>query len=179
MKSLQESILSNMNEELVLANSAARKVSAFGNKLELHNVYGDSNTALWGINTSELSKAVKKLKPYSKNIDDIIDNYRKEYGRYSMLDGSMYIHPNVKTNIESFVTYVENIILSADYTDFNDVNTKESFLSELNDMMHNAGLIDKKSKIFFEKSYGGDKKGLFQISLEYNFESIVFVYNIK
>jgi hypothetical protein len=177
-ESLKESVLSNVEDGLINADNTIKELSSFGGKLELEQIYGIPEVPQWGVSV-DIKNNINGLKPYSKNIDKVIDRYRNEYGDHNFMTQEKELRPRAKAGIERFITYLENVKLNDPKIDFNDVNTKKVFLSELNTMMHNDGSLDSKAEVYFETHYGGDRKGIFQISLSYKYERIVFLYKIK
>lgn len=171
MKSLKESILANVDTGLKNADDNIKELTSFGGKLELKEIFGHDEAALYGLK-STVSTVVSDLKPYSKNIDDIIDRFAQRYSMGRMSN-------RTRKNIESFITYLENFRLNDKNINFDDAKTKVAFLADLTSMMHADGILHSNAKVHYETSFGGDKKGIFKVSLNFKFQDLTFLYEIK
>lgn len=166
MKSLKESILDNVDTGLKNADIAIKDVTTFGRRLELIRIWGDVDCALYGINTTNLSKNIKerKLKPYSKNINDIIDSFTQRYSAYK--------------NLELFITYLENTSFTNNINFYN-IDKINAFLADLTSIMHADDFLNRNAEIYYETSFGISPAGLFRISLKYKNEILTFIFSVK
>lgn len=175
MKTLHESILSDIESSLDKGSEEIKKEFSVGNKLEIKSIYGD-DIVLMNILHSKLQKEVSDKEPYDKKkVADLISQYERYYG------GSMGISKYMKENMSMFITYIEHMPLDDIKIDFNKQKVKDSFCKELTDTLKakNIMLSDAEINNKAGQAAGGDANGLFQLAIHERQYRIIFLFKIK
>lgn len=173
MKTLHESILSDIESSLDKGNKEIQKEFLAGNKLEIQEIFGD-DTVLMNMSCSKLEKAISGKEPNNSNkIYAVIDRFDSYYCSY-MLSKS------IKNKIYSLITYIENFELDSINVDFDDKNVKDKFCKDLTNDLKSKGIM---SNIIFHndagKAGGGDKKGLFMLAVQGTHYRFIMLFKIK
>lgn len=173
MKTLHESILSDIESSLDKGNKEIKKEFSAGNKLEIQEIFGD-DTVLMNVLGSKLEKYIAGLEPNdSKKIYTVIDRFDSYYCGY-MLSKSM------KNKIYSLITYIENFELDSIDVDFDDKKVKDKFCKDLTNDLKSKGIL---SNTTFNndagKAGGGDKKGLFMLAVQGTQYRFIMLFKIK
>ena len=173
MKTLHESILSDIESSLDKGNKEIKKEFSAGNKLEIQEIFGDE-TVLMNVLGSKLEKSIAGFEPNnSHKIYAVIDRFDSYYCSY-MLSKSM------KNKIYSLITYIENFELDSTDVDFDDKKIKDKFCKDLTNDLKYKGIIS--NALFHNdagKAGGGDKKGLFMLALQGTAYRFIMLFKIK
>lgn len=173
MKTLHESILSDIESSLDKGSEEIKKEFSVGNKLEIQEIFGDE-TVLLNMSKSKLEKHITGLEPNdSKKIYAVIDRFDSYYCSYMLSDST-------KNKIYSLITYIENFELDSTDTNFDDKKVKDKFCKDLTNDLKSKGIM---SNIIFHndagKAGGGDKKGLFMLAVQGTRYRFIMLFKIK
>lgn len=175
MKSLHESILSDIESSLDKGSKEIKKEFSVGNKLEIESIYGD-DTVMMNIIYSKLQKAISGKEPYDKNkIDDVIFRFDSYYG------GPMGLSKSMKEKIAMLITYIEHMPLDDIKIDFNKQKVKDNFCKELTDTLKSKNIMLSGTEIHNRagEAGGGDANGVFQLAIQGKQYMIIFLFKIK
>lgn len=175
MKSLHESILSDIESSLDTGNKEIQKEFSVGNKLEIKSIYGD-DTVLMNILHSKLQKEVSDKEPYDKKkVADVISQCERYFG------GHMGLSKSMKEKMSMFITYIEHMPLDDIKIDFNKQKVKDEFCKELTDTLKSKNIMLSNAEIHNRagQAGGGDANGLFQIAIQEKQYMIIFLFKIK
>lgn len=175
MKTLHESILSDIESSLDTGSKDIKKEFSVGNKLEIKSIYGD-DTVLMNILHSKLQKAVSGKEPYDKkNIADVISQYERYFA------GPMGLSKSIKEKMSMFITYIEHMPLDDIKIDFNKQKVKDEFCKELTDVLKSENIMLSGAEIHNRagQAGGGDANGLFQLAIQGKQYMIIFLFKIK
>ena len=175
MKTLHESILSDIESSLDKGNKEIKKEFSVGNKLEIKSIYGDE-TVLMNIMHSKLQKAVSGEEPYDKKkVDDVISQFETYYGV------PMGLSKSIKEKIAMLITYIERMPLDDIKIDFNKQKVKDEFCKELTDALKSKNIMLSDAELHNRagQAGGGDANGLFQLAIQGKQYMIIFLFEIK
>lgn len=174
MKTLYESILTDIESSLDKGNKEIKKEFSVGNKLEIKSIYGD-DIVLMNIIHSKLQKAISGKEPNdSKKIYAVIDRFNSYYCRYMLSDSMM-------NKIYSLITYIEHMPLDDIKIDFNKQKVKDNFCKELTDALKSKNIMLSDTEINNKagQAAGGDANGLFQLAINEKQYRLIFLFEIK
>lgn len=175
MKTLHESILSDIESSLDKGNKEIQKEFSVGNKLEIKSIYGDE-TVLMNIMHSKLQKAISGKEPYDKKrVADVISRFDTYYS------GPMGLSKSTKEKIAMLITYIEHMPLDDIKIDFNKQKVKDEFCKELTDALKSKNIMLSDAEINNKagQAAGGDANGLFQLAINGKQYRIIFLFEIK
>ena len=175
MKTLKESILSDIENTMSKGDTEIKKIYSVGNKLEIGSIYGD-DTVMMNIIHSKLQKEISGKEPYDKNkVDDVISRFDTYYG------GPMGISKSIKEKMAMLITYIEHMPLDDIKINFNKQKVKDNFCKELTDTLKSKNIMLSDAEINNKagQAVGGDTDGLFQLAIHKKQYRIIFLFKIK
>jgi hypothetical protein len=120
--------------------------------------------------TSKYRTAIDGLKPFS-DVDAVIDDLEKYVGMYGLGKAKKLILTNI-------ITAIENFSIPA-VKDLNDKKFKTELTAAMTESFHALGLLPSAARFHNENKFGGDARGVFQLHIEYRYNTFTFLYEIK
>lgn len=165
---INESILSDVEISLKKGDEQLK----FGSHFTLESIYGDDDT-LMCIKGSKLRGIADGLKHFSNNTASVIEDFEATVSRPGFGIGRFKLEV-----LNNMIAVIENMPVPI-VNDFNDKAFKTEVTSNLTSILQEQGVIPTNATIYNGNHLGGDAKGIFQLHMDYKYNSITFVYKIK
>lgn len=162
---ISEGVLGNVEDILKDGDNQTK----FGNFFNLIKCYGEDDVLLC-TGTSKYRTAIDGLKPFS-DVDAVINDLEKYVGMYGLGKAKKLILTNI-------ITAIENFSIPA-VKDLNDKKFKTELTAAMTDSFHALGLLPSTARFHNENKFGGDARGVFQLHIEYRYNTFTFLYEIK
>ena len=162
---ISEGVLGNVEDVLKDGDNQTK----FGNFFNLIKCFGEDDVLLC-TGTSKFRNAIDGLKPFS-NVDAVIDDLEKYVGMYGLGKAK-------KSILTSIITAIENFSIPA-AKDLNDKKFKTELTAAMTESFHALGLLPSAARFHNENNFGGDARGVFQLHIEYRYNTFTFLYEIK
>lgn len=179
MKTLYESLLSDIDSTLQKGNKNIVEAASLGNYYKLKQICGNDDL-LMNINKATIKRVVSDLKPFSKDINNIIEQFISRYCGFQGLSAGK------KDNLDMLITFIENVQVDELLTakNLNDKKLKMTIANAINNKFEETNVISKNVKastIYESKSswLQAEATNLFWINLESPRTQLSFLYEIK
>lgn len=146
----------------------------FGDRMKLVNIYGVDDILL-NLKGSALRGALDGAEPDKETLS-AVDAYNDRYNALHPVSNAR------KTLMANFITFLKELTLSAPIEKIvNDKKAKDTLLKDVTNHLHLAGVIPTQAYLHNRKSddYGGDRRDTFQITLNYKYDELTFVFEYK
>lgn len=165
---INEGVLADISKNLKNGDTQMK----FGSHFTLEKIYGDDDV-LMCIKGSKLRSIADNLKPFSNNTADVIEDFEAIVSRTGLGIGRFKVEV-----LNNMIAVIENMTIPVT-NDFNDKAFKSEVTSNLTSILQEQGVIPANATIYNGNHLGGDAKGIFQLHMDYKYNSITFVFKIK